>query len=89
MERGMIAGPVFVTPHSVLAFQARIVPLAYEAARAAILEEIATHVVSLRPAPSGAGVVVRTRGGRYAFRALIGPGEGPLPAVITILRSGR
>lgn len=85
----MIEGEVFVTPHAVAQFQARIAPLAYDAARAAILEELTAHTRSLQPARSGAGVVVRTRGGRYAFRAVIGPGDGAKPAVVTILRSRR
>lgn len=89
MGAGMIAGPAFVGPHPIAQFRSRIAPLSYEQARAAILAELAEHTVSVRPAQSGAGVIVRTRGGRYAFRALIGPGEGALPAVITILRSGR
>lgn len=85
----MMMGPAFVGPHAVAQFQQRIAPLAYDAARAAILAELAAHVVSVRPAHSGVGVIVRTRGGRFAFRAIVGPGAGALPSVRTILRSGR
>ncbi len=84
----MINGPVFVTPHAVRAFRDRIAPLPYEEARAAILRELDEHTVSVRPSENRQSVVARTRGGRYLFRAVIGPGEGPLPAVITILKSG-
>lgn len=84
----MIEGSVFVTPHAVRQFQARIAPLPYEVARTAILAELEAHALPVRPLASGCGVAVRVRGGRYVFRALIGPGDGPCPAVITILRSG-
>jgi len=70
---------------------ARIDPrLTYDAARNAILRGM-----------ERAGRLERTRNGRayrtrirpnadypYAFRAVVGPGEGTMPAVITILRSG-
>ena len=85
----MITGPTFIGPHAVAQFQARIAPLTYEAARAAILTELRDHVVSVRASAIGRGVVARTRGGRYAFRAVLGAGTGSRPAVVTILRSGR
>lgn len=80
-------GPAFVTAHAVRQFQARIAALSYDAARAAILDGLAHHTVTVRPCASGTAVQVRVRHGQYAFRAVVGPGEGPLPAVITILRS--
>lgn len=82
-------GPAFVTPHAVEQFRARVAPhLDAAAARAAILHELTHHVVTVRPSASGTAVQVRVRHGRYAFRAVVGRGEGPLPAVLTILRSG-
>jgi len=84
----VIAGEVYVTPHAVEQFQARIAPLPSNHALAAIIRELAEHARDPRPCASGRGIVVRTRGGRYAFRAVIGPGiNGLKPAVITILRS--
>lgn len=83
----MIEGPAFVTPHAIAQFRARIADLPEGEARTAILAHLAHHVVSVRPSPSGRAVVARVRHGRFAFRAVVGPGEGPLPAVLTILRS--
>lgn len=86
----MIEGAFFVTAHAVKQFQARIAPLPKEAARAAIIGELAAHAKPLKPLPNGAGYYTRTRGGQYFFRAVIVPGEhGTAPAVATILRSGK
>lgn len=85
----MIQGGYFVGPHAVNQFRTRIAPhLNYKEARAAIIEGLATTDSIPRLAHSGRGYYLRVRR-PYAFRALIGPGEGPLPAVITILRSGK
>lgn len=87
----MIDGPAFVTPHAVRRFQERIRALPYEAARQAVIDELAEHVVSVRPAHAGRGVMVRVRGGRHSFRAHVLPPPGPAlaPVVATVLRSGR
>lgn len=82
------AGQVFVTPHAVRQFIERIAPMAYEQALGAIIRELDEHCVSVKPSCSGKAAIARTRGGRYDFRAVIGPGQGPLPAVITILKGG-
>ena len=85
----MIEGQVFVTPHAVRQFIARIAPrLDYYSARAAIVAglSLAGPPKALR---SGAGVYVRVRHGAYLFRAVLVRGEGVLPAVATILRSGK
>jgi hypothetical protein len=83
----MIVGRYFITPHAVRQFIARIAPqLGYEAARAAIIEELAHHVRAAVRLSSGA-VSLRCRGGRYTFRAIVsGESEGVAPAVVTILR---
>lgn len=81
----MIDGTVFVTPHAVERFRERIAALAYDDARAAILDGLT------RIAGAPANGVVRVRRGPFAFRARIGPPPGPglAPVVVTILRSGR
>lgn len=87
----MIAGPAFVTPHAVRQFQSRIAPgLDFERARAAILTGLADFA-NIRPTPNGQAFRVRVRR-PYAFRAIVRPaadGEGALPVVVTILRSGK
>lgn len=86
----MIVGP-FITPHAVNQFRERIagVAMTYEAARDAIIRELHEHGRAPVPTSNGRAWMVRTRGGEYEFRAVIGPGEGPAPAVVTILASGR
>ena len=86
----MIAGSIFVTPHAVEQFRARIAPgLDYDRALGAIVRELSEHAVSVRPSIVGHSIVVRTRGGRYTFRAVVvGDQDGRAPAVVTILRSG-
>lgn len=85
-----MTGDVFVTPHAVQQFIARIAPgLGYADARAAILTELQAHAGPAKPLASGRGIYVRARGGRYAFRAVLCRGEGSMPALVTILRSGR
>lgn len=84
----MIAGRYFITPHAVERFRERIAPhLTYDQALGAIirgLEETKSRPV---PAHSGGGHWIRVRR-PFAFRALIVTGDGPLPAVATVLRSG-
>lgn len=81
----------YVTRHAAEQFRARIAPsLDVDAARTAILRGLEAPV-SIAPAHSGRGIYVRVRRSHvqpYSFRALVGPGRGHLPAVITILRSG-
>lgn len=85
----MIDGQAFVTPHAVRAFQARVAPLPYAAARAAILDGLAEHMVRACPARDGA-VRVRVRHGPYPFRAVLAADpRGRAPVVVTIERSGR
>lgn len=90
----MIDDPVFVGPHAVERFRERVPgarALSYDDARAAIVDGIASHGrVSRAPRRDGC-VLVRVRGVRapFPFRAVIGPGEGDRPAVVTVLRSGR
>lgn len=83
-----VQGTFFVGPHACRQFQARIAPLSYEAARQAILQGLAETTAPPKPLRSGAGVMLRVRR-PYAFRAVIAHGEGPLPAVVTILKSGK
>ncbi len=85
----MISGDVFVTPHAVRQFISRIAPqLDYDEALWAIIHELRDHGGEPKPLESGRGIRVRTRGGRYSFRAVIAPGD-PQPVVVTVLRSGR
>ncbi|HEX6940905.1 MAG TPA: hypothetical protein VF158_15920 [Longimicrobiales bacterium] len=85
----MIAGRFFVTPHAVERFRQRIAPhLTYEQALGAIIRGLDATDSERRPAQSGTRYYIRVRR-PYAFRALIVPGEGPLPAVATVLRSGK
>ncbi|MBX3026960.1 hypothetical protein KF840_18800 [bacterium] len=81
---------VHVTEHAARQFCARIAPgLSLEEARAAIRDELVARGRAPRPSHSGAGIIVRARGGRYAFRAVITPASGgPLPEVVTIYASG-
>lgn len=77
------------TRHAVEQFRDRIAPrLNYDQALGAIIRGLEETNSEPRPAHSGGGYYLRVRR-PYAFRALIGPGEGKLPAVITILRSGK
>lgn len=83
----MIEG-AFITPHAIDQFLARVDrSLTRDEARAAIVAGL-QHGGPARPLRSGAGIVIRVRRRPYSFRAVLGPGEGRLPAVITILRSG-
>lgn len=85
----MIAGRYFVTPHAVKQFRARIAPrLSYDQALGAIIRGLEETESEPKPCHSGKAVYIRVRR-PYAFRAVIAPGEGELPAVITILRSGK
>lgn len=82
-------GPAFVTPHAVRQFQARIAHLPYELALAAIIRGL-SKPANTRPTSNGRAVRVRVRR-PYQFRAIVRPsqgGQGHLPIVVTILRSG-
>lgn len=83
-----VQGSWFVTSHACRQFQGRIAPLSYEAARQAILHGLVETTAAPKPLQSGAGVMIRVRR-PYAFRAVIVRGKGPLPAVATILKSGK
>lgn len=81
---------LYVTAHAVEQFRLRIAPWLEPAeARAAIVTELRAFGRTPKASTSGRGVIVRTRGGRFCFRAVLSPGEGRAPAVVTILRSGR
>ncbi|NLG85435.1 MAG: hypothetical protein GX493_12715 [Firmicutes bacterium] len=81
----MIAGEFFITPHAVEQFRRRMAPwMSYEEALGTIIRELNT-AGPLRPTRNGKAYYVRTKG-EWCFRAVIGPGEGPQPAVITVLR---
>ena len=83
----MIEGDYFVTPHAVKQFQDRIAPwMTYEQALGAIIREL-RGVNEFRLTENGKAYYVRTKG-VYRFRAIIREGKS-LPAVVTILRSGK
>lgn len=66
----MIAGEVYVTPHAVEQFQARIAPLPSNHALAAIIRELAEHARDPRPCASGRGIVSkRSKMNRIRSRA--------------------
>jgi len=80
---------IYITPHAVARFRERIAPqLSPEAARQAIVDELREHGGPAKPLRDGRGVYIRTRGGRYTFRAVICRAEGDDHAVVTVLRSG-
>lgn len=82
-------GRYFITPHAVRAFIAKIAPrMTYEHARAEIIDCL-SRAGSERPTQNRVAFCVRVRDKRWNFRAVIGRGEGSLPAVVTILRSGK
>lgn len=87
-----IAGNWFVTPHAVRQFQARVAPgLGYDQALGAIVRGM-RRAGPLRPTRNQQAVYTRVRSSAeypYDFRAVIGPGEGPKPCILTILRSGK
>lgn len=84
----MIAGPVFVTPHAVEQFRARVAPdLSYEEALGAIIRALSGQDGKVSFRASTRGVVARARRGTYSFRAVIVNGK-PSPVCVTILRSG-
>lgn len=80
-------GNYFVTPHAVRQFQDRIARLEYDEARQVIIDALAV-APSERYAVTRNGKALRIKVKRpFCFRAIIAPGEGALPAVITILRA--
>jgi hypothetical protein len=83
----MIAGRYFVTPHAVAQFRERIAPgLDYEHALGAIIRELRDHGGTPKPATSRPdAVVIRTRGGRYLFRAVVvADADGRCDAVVRL-----
>lgn len=85
----MIAGEVFITPHAVKQFRARVpgcAALSYEQALERIIHALQVDVRSIRPTAKGTGICARVRGA-LNFRAVIVAGDDK-PAVVTILRSG-
>lgn len=83
----LIAGDFFITPHAVRQFQDRIAPwMSYEQALGAIIRGL-RNAEELRPTTNGKAYYVRVDS-EWQFRAVIREGEF-LPAVITILRSGK
>ena len=86
---GMMAGNFFITPHAVEQFRRRMAPwMSYEEALGTIIRELDTTAGPLRPTRNGKAYYVRTKG-KWQFRAVIGPGEGSQPAVVTVLRGGK
>lgn len=86
----MIAGDVFITPHAVRQFQARVPDYrnaTYEQALGVIIRALRDDAQSVRPTRNQKGLCVRVRGS-VNFRAIILPSDGK-PAVVTILRSGK
>jgi hypothetical protein len=86
----MIDGDVFITPHAVRQYQARARAgwsMQFEEARAHLVEQVAkAHAVK----PTGHGAVLFRGPKPERLRLLIGPGEGDMPALITVLtRSDR
>ncbi len=83
----LIAGDFFITPHAVRQFQGRIAPwMSYEQALGAIIRGL-RNAEEFRPTVNGKAYYVRVEG-EWQFRAVIRKGEF-LPAVITVLRSGK
>ena|SRR5690554_2294879 len=83
----MIAGDFFITPHAVRQFQKRIAPwMSYEQALGTVIREL-RGIKKVRSTMNGKAYYIRVNG-KWQFRAVIREGEY-LPAVITILRSGK
>jgi len=83
----MFAGGFFVTPHAVRQFQNRIAPwMDYEQALGTIIREL-QHAKEFRLTENRKAHYTRIDG-RWQFRAIIQEGKD-LPAVTTILRSGK
>ena len=75
-------GRFFVTPHAVRQYQRRVRPeLGYEDARAELIA-ISERARYVRPARDGCEVWRTPRPER--LRLIVGPGKGPLPALITV-----
>lgn len=84
----MLTGKYFITPHAVRSFVDRIAPrMSYDRALSVIVRGLESCGEE-KPLRNRQGFYVRVRGA-WNFRAVIGRGDGPLPAVITILRSGK
>lgn len=85
------AGDWFVSPHAVRRFRERIAPLPDRLALAAIIHGM-ERAGPLRRSVNGPGLYCRVRSGNgypHDFRAVVMPGDGPLPCVVTVLCSGR
>lgn len=86
----MIAGEVFITPHAVSQFVARIpghAQLTYDQALGVIIRALTSDVRSVRPTANQRGLCLRVRG-RVNFRAILVATDNK-PAVVTILKSGK
>lgn len=84
----MLNCPYFITPHAIRQFIDRIAPrMDFDQARDTIIEGL-RNAGPEKPTASRAAFYVRVRG-EWNFRAVLGRGEGALPAVVTILRSGK
>ena len=84
----MLTGRYFVTPHAVRQFIQRIAPrMDYDRALAVIIDGL-NRAGPEKPTTNRCAFCVRVRG-KWNFRAILCRGEGPMPAVATILRSGK
>lgn len=81
----MIYGDVFITPHAVRQYQARARAgwgMGFEQARAHLVEQVAK---ARAIKPTGCGAVLFRGPKPERLRLLIGPGEGSMPALVTVL----
>jgi hypothetical protein len=79
------AGRAFVTPHAVMRFQERVSTLFYDAALGAIIKGLESPSKTYSSG-HGKGLIVEVKE-PYEFKAVLMPGEGGKPAVVTILES--
>lgn len=79
----MIRGSVFVGPHAVARYRTRIRPgLTYDEAR----DELIAATQDAHPVRRSGDCVILRTGRRYGrIRLVVGPGDGPLPALVTVL----
>lgn len=77
-----VRGPLFVTPHAVRRFRERVRPeLTYEQARDELVRLSRT---AHRVRPTRDGAELWRTGPPERLRLIVGPGTGPLPALITV-----
>ncbi|HEX7313276.1 MAG TPA: hypothetical protein VF297_05120 [Pyrinomonadaceae bacterium] len=81
------AGRAFVTPHAVQRFQERVASLSYDAALGAIIKGL-ERPASAYSSGHGKGLVIEVNQ-PYEFKAVLMPGKGGKPAVVTILECER